>query len=69
MSDTPEPERRWAGRIAAAAYLGVHPSSLDRLADAGRITRYKVGHLARFDLAEIDRMVLAGAQPTSGGGE
>lgn len=63
MTDIPEDiPRRWASRKTAAAYMDVHPASLDRMAVAGKITRYKVGTLARYDLEEIDALVRAGAQ-------
>lgn len=61
MTEDPEPERKWLGREAAAAYLGCSPATLDRLARSGRLPRYKVGHLARFDAAEIDALVRASA--------
>jgi excisionase family DNA binding protein len=64
MPDTPEPERRWLGRVAAAAYLDCDPTTIDRLVDSGRLTRYKVGGMSRFDMYEMDDMVKSGAQTT-----
>lgn len=64
MPDTPEPERRWLGRVAAAAYLDCDPTTIDRLVDGGRLTRYKVGGMSRFDMYEMDAMVKSGAQTT-----
>lgn len=60
----PEPApRRWAGRRDAAAYLGISVTSFWRLVEAGRITRYEIvpgqPKTARYDLNEIDTMVLA----------
>lgn len=67
MTDAPkntEHERRWLGREAAATYLGCTSRTIDRLAQDGLITRYKVGVLARFDAREIDAMVMSGADST-----
>lgn len=58
MPDTTEHPRRWATRETAAEYLSISPFGVDRLARAGKITRYKVGRLPRFDLNEIDAMML-----------
>lgn len=62
----PEEPKRWASRVTAAGYLDVHPSSVDRLAIAGIITRHKVGYFTRYDLDEIDRVAKAGAVERAG---
>jgi excisionase family DNA binding protein len=37
----------------AAAMLGVHPKTLQRLARSGRITAYRVGKLWRFQACDL----------------
>jgi len=37
----------------AAAMLGVHPKTLQRLARSGRITAYRVGKLWRFQARDL----------------
>jgi excisionase family DNA binding protein len=37
----------------AAAMLGVHPKTLQRLARSGRITAYRVGKLWRFQVRDL----------------
>ena len=56
----PDLTRRWLSRESAATYLDCVTSTIDRLADGGRLTRYKVGGLSRFDAREIDALVLDG---------
>jgi excisionase family DNA binding protein len=69
-TDPPTPERRWVTPEEAAGYLRVHKRTLSRMVADGRITGYMLSPtLIRYDLNEIDRMILASAQPTSGGGE
>lgn len=60
MTDAPEP-RRWLSARAAADYLDCDPSTIDRLARGGQLTRYRVGGMTRFDLHQIDALVLSGA--------
>ena len=37
----------------AAAMLGVHPKTLQRLARSGRITAYRIGKLWRFNACDL----------------
>jgi excisionase family DNA binding protein len=37
----------------AAAMLGVHPKTLQRLARSGRITAYRIGKLWRFQACDL----------------
>ena len=37
----------------AAAMLGVHPKTLQRLARSGRITGYRIGELWRFQARDL----------------
>lgn len=57
MTDTKP--RRWASRKVAAAHLGVHPTSIDRLASAGKIRKYQIEGtpMARYDLDELDALM------------
>jgi excisionase family DNA binding protein len=59
----PEPiPPRWLTRKAAAAYLGIHPITLDRWAADGRIPRYcPTEATTRYDLRDLDAFMLAGA--------
>jgi len=61
----PEPPRRWLDRGEAAAYLSCGSTTIDRLVESGHLTRYKVGALARYDVHQIDAMLLASAQPAA----
>jgi hypothetical protein len=65
MTDTDEPLRRWLSREGAATYLDVAPSTIDRFAAAGRLTRRKVGSLARYDIHEIDALVISGTDASA----
>ena len=59
---TPQP-REWLNRNEAAAHLGVSPSTIDRLVDAGHLTRHKItgGKIARFDRADLDAVMVPDA--------
>jgi excisionase family DNA binding protein len=50
----------------AAAMLGVHPKTLQRLARSGRITAYRVGKLWRFQARELCADVSVQAVPLNG---
>jgi excisionase family DNA binding protein len=50
----------------AAAMLGVHPKTLQRLARSGRITAYRVGKLWRFQARDLWEDVAVRAVPLSG---
>lgn len=53
-----DPGNRWMGRAAAAAYLGVGPSTVDRLVKDGKIHKYSArGMPPRYDRHELDRYV------------
>ncbi len=68
--EPPRPPGRWATRTEVAKYLRVSYATVGRLGATGQLTRYKVaGQLTRYDLDEVDRMVLASASSTSGGSE
>ena len=50
--------------------MRVSPATIGRLGAAGRITRHVLSPtLTRYDLDEIDRLLISSATPTSGGGE
>jgi excisionase family DNA binding protein len=50
----------------AAAMLGVHPKTLQRLARSGRITAYRVGKLWRFQACDLWADVGVRVTPLSG---
>ena len=50
----------------AAAMLGVHPKTLQRLARSGRITAYRVGKLWRFQARDLCADVAVGVMPLNG---
>ena len=50
----------------AAAMLGVHPKTLQRLARSGRITAYRVGKLWRFQARDLCADVAVRAMPLNG---
>lgn len=54
---------RWLTRDEAAAYLRVSPRTISKLAEDGRIGRYKIGASSPkihtvYDLAELDSLVV-----------
>jgi Helix-turn-helix domain len=63
MSD---PERkRWADRGEVAAYLGVHPITVTRLANDGKLTRHHLSEqVIRYDLDQVDAFVKSCAANT-----
>jgi excisionase family DNA binding protein len=50
----------------AAAMLGVHPKTLQRLARSGRITAYRVGKLWRFQACDLWADVAVRVTPLNG---
>ena len=50
----------------AAAMLGVHPKTLQRLARSGRITAYRVGKLWRFQACDLCADVAVRVVPLNG---
>ena len=50
----------------AAAMLGVHPKTLQRLARSGRITAYRVGKLWRFQARDLWADVAVRVGPWNG---
>ena len=50
----------------AAAMLGVHPKTLQRLARSGRITAYRVGKLWRFQACDLWKDVAVRVVPLNG---
>jgi excisionase family DNA binding protein len=64
--EPPRPPGRWATRTEVAKYLRVSYATVGRLGATGQLTRYRVaGQLTRYDLDEVDRMVLACSIPAS----
>ena len=47
----------------AAAMLGIHPKTLQRLARRGRITAYRIGKLWRFHACDLESDVMVRAFP------
>ncbi|MCV7007428.1 helix-turn-helix domain-containing protein [Mycobacterium gordonae] len=55
---SPEREHRFARINAAAAYLDVHPATIRKLIDDGKIHGYRNGQrLLRVDLNELDALM------------
>lgn len=50
----------------AAAMLGVHPKTLQRLARSGRVTAYRVGKLWRFQACDLWKDVAVRVVPLNG---
>ena len=50
---------KWLTKDEAADHLRVKPRTIDRWAEQGKITKYKVGDLqsVRFDRDELDRLI------------
>ncbi len=57
-------ERVWFTKDEAAAHVRVRPRTIDRWANEGRITRYKVDGMqsVRFARDELDQLI----QPSTG---
>ena len=54
-------ESEWFNQRAAAAYLGVHVSYLERRRKLGMSPRYsKIGRIVRYQKAELDRFLASG---------
>lgn len=66
VTDTPETERRWLSRLTAATYLDCDPTTVDRLANAGQLTRHRVGGLVRYDARQIDDLFARSAIARAG---
>lgn len=49
-------EEVWLTRAEAARYLRVSVRTLDRMADAGEVTRYRLGRNVRFRLDELEQL-------------
>jgi len=70
---TPTTDSPWLTHAEAAAYLRVHPRTISRWADAGRLTKRQIDGLrsVRFARAELDALVVpaddveAGEEPTA----
>lgn len=50
----------------AAAMLGIHPKTLQRLARSGRVTAYRIGKLWRFDACDLCSDVTLRISPQKG---
>lgn len=50
---------KWLTRQEAAKYLSIHPRTLDRWVEEGRVTRYHVGELrsVRFKVEDLDGLM------------
>jgi excisionase family DNA binding protein len=49
----------------AAALLGIHPKTLQKMARAGAVPGHRIGDLWRFRLSELDSWVRAGVNSQS----
>jgi excisionase family DNA binding protein len=49
----------------AAALLGIHPKTLQKMARAGTVPGHRIGDLWRFRMSELDRWVRAGVNSQS----
>jgi excisionase family DNA binding protein len=47
-------DRVWRSSNDAAAYLGVTPPTLYRLANAGTVVSYRIGRVYRYRTADLD---------------
>lgn len=54
-------ERRWATEAEASKHARVSGNTLRRWRAQGRIVGYKVGRAVRYDLGEIDAMLVSTA--------
>lgn len=64
MPDT-ETRRRWADRGEVAEYLGVHPITVTRLANDGKLIRHPLSaQVTRYDLDQVDAYVESCATQT-----
>ncbi|MPZ45613.1 MAG: helix-turn-helix domain-containing protein [Betaproteobacteria bacterium] len=63
MSDSIEPMTTLLTTGEAARLLRVHPNTLRRLADEGRIQHIRVGRLYRFDRDALSRQNSVGPAP------
>ena len=52
--------REWMSTEEVAQRLGVSAITLSRLARSGRLPRYKVGRLARYDRQAIEQWIANG---------
>jgi excisionase family DNA binding protein len=51
----PQSQDRWLTRKEAAKYIPASPSSIDRWAQQGRLTKHRIGGVVRYDRNEIDQ--------------
>lgn len=58
---------RFIGRTPAAAYVGIHPKTLDKLVTEGKVSRFKLKRKVLFSVDELNNMMEAhrtvGQQP------
>lgn len=51
-------ERKWLSRKSVAERLDVHPATVGRLADEGALTPRTFGRSVRYDLLEVDALLI-----------
>jgi excisionase family DNA binding protein len=54
-------DRRWATESETAEHARVSNNTIRRWRDRGLITGYRVGRTVRYDLCEIDELLISGA--------
>lgn len=52
---------RWATEQEAAKHARISASTIRRWRSQGLITGHKVGRTVRYDLSEVDQVILGGA--------
>jgi excisionase family DNA binding protein len=64
MMSNPEPNRisRLISMKDAAEYLGVSTSTIERLADAGKITRVRISSRSKYTYEDLDDFIARSTQ-------
>ncbi len=47
----------WLNTDAAAAYIGITPSTLRRLVDRGEVVAFQIGRVRRYRRSDLDRFL------------
>jgi excisionase family DNA binding protein len=47
----------WLNTDAAAAYIGITPSTLRRLVDRGEVVAFQIGRVRRYRQEDLDRFL------------